>query len=118
MVFIRVPLCAGGSAVNISFRRLQALVRLVTDPGTSPLSTGQGHLVSLYTSEEFPFAGGDFSVDPATGGGIGPLGWHIVDVDLSEQFGNQTANAIAIGFRFLVDTVWSGTIYVDDIRLI
>jgi hypothetical protein len=119
MVFIRVPLCAGGSSVDISGRQLQALVRLVTDPGTNPLTTQQGHLVSLYTADgQFPFAGGDFSVDPATGGGSGPLGWHVVNVDLSEQFGDRTANAVELGFRLLVDSVWSGTVYIDDIRLI
>jgi hypothetical protein len=26
------------------------------------LTSGQGHFVSLYASEQFPFAGGDFSV--------------------------------------------------------
>jgi hypothetical protein len=42
----------------------------------------------------------------------------VVDVDLSQQFGNQTGNARQLGFRLLVDRVWSGTIYLDDVRLI
>jgi hypothetical protein len=56
----------------------------------------------------------DFRLDPVTGGGDGPLGWYIVDVDLSEQFPTQM-NASHIGFRLLVDSVWNRNIDSDDI---
>lgn len=117
MVFIRVTLCGGNNAVSIAGRRLRARVRLVTDPGTAPLTTQQGHLVHLYTGDQFPFAGGDFSVDPATGGGAAAGSYHEVDVNLSEQFSDRAETAVQIGFRFLVDTPWRGNVYIDDIRI-
>jgi hypothetical protein len=33
---------------------------------------------------------------------------------LSGPFGHRTANALQLGFRLLVDSVWSGTIHIDD----
>jgi hypothetical protein len=59
----------------------------------------------------------DFSLDPVTGGGDGPLGWYIVDVDFSEQFPTRM-NTSHIGFRLLVDGVWNGNIDSDDIWII
>lgn len=119
-VFIRVPLCQGGVSINLANRRLQALVRLVTDPGTNPLTTQQSHLVALYRpGEQFPIQSASFSVDPDTGGGAGPLGWHIAEADFSVQFGENASTSVThLGFRFLVDSVWSGTVYVDDIRIL
>jgi hypothetical protein len=116
-IFIRVPLCANGNVVNLAGKRLQALVRLVTTPGTNALTTGQGHLVTMYAGDEFPRLGGDFSVEPETGGGQGPLGWDVVDVNLDEQFTAAGTTVSQFGFRFLVNTTWSGNIYLDDVRI-
>jgi hypothetical protein len=105
--------------VNLAGKTLQALVRLVTTPGTNALTTGQGHLVTMYAgNEEFPRQGGDFSVDPQTGGGQGPLGWDIVNVNLDEQFTAAGTTVNHFGFRFIVDSIWSGTIYLDDVRIL
>jgi hypothetical protein len=117
-IFIRVPLCANNGFVNLAGRRVQARVALVTAPGTNALTTGQGHLVSMYAGEQFPRAGGDFSVDPQTGGISGPRNWHSVDVNLDEQYGASGTTVTHFGFRFIVDSVWRGTIYLDDIRIL
>jgi hypothetical protein len=97
---------------------VQARVALVTAPGTNALSTAQGHLVAMYAGDEFPRAGGDFSVDPQTGGISGARNWHSIDVNLDEQFGATGTTVNHLGFRFIVDTVWTGTIYLDDIRIL
>jgi hypothetical protein len=115
-VLVKVPLCASGQALALAGKRIQAYVRLVTAAGSPPLDSGQGHLVALFTGPTTYFGGVDFSVNPATGGGDTPGSWYFVDGDLSSSFGTVPAST-HIGFRFLTNGPWTGTVYVDDIQL-
>jgi hypothetical protein len=115
-VFVKVPLCASGQALDLAGKRIQAYVRLVTAAGSPPLDFGQGHLVALFTAPTTSFGGVDFSVNPATGGGDTPGSWYFVDGDLSSSFGDISA-ITHLGFRFLTNGPWTGTVYVDNIRL-
>jgi hypothetical protein len=118
MVFVKVPLCANASGLNLAGRRFQAYVRLVTASGSAPLNNGQGHYVALFVGPTDHIPGGDFSVNPATGGGDTPGSWYFVDTELSDGFGNPTTPITHIGFRFLTNGPWTGTVYLDAIRLL
>jgi hypothetical protein len=117
-LYIKVRFCANTRAIDLSAKRLQAYVRLVDAPGSPALTTGQGHLIAIFSGPTMIGAGGDFSVDPATGGGTAPGSWYFVDRAISPtEFPGGDA-VTHIGFRFIVDSPWTGTIYVDDIRIV
>jgi hypothetical protein len=72
--------------------------------------------VRLYNSASSAVDGGDFSVNPATGGGDTAGSWFFVNADL-DTFGQPGDTTIYLGFRFLTNSQWSGKIYIDDIRI-
>jgi hypothetical protein len=117
-VFVRVPLCAGGQAVDLNTKTwLTAKVRLVTAVGSQPLYGGMGHSIRLYSgtqgSESY-----DFSVDDSTGGGPLPGSWYDAGGNIYQGWGSTFPSAVtAIGFRFLVSHPWKGTVYLDDVAI-
>jgi hypothetical protein len=115
-VFVKVPLC-GGQAANLSGKFFSAWVRFVTNAGSPPLNSGQGNDVKLWTGPTDGPEGMDFSVDPSTGGGSSPGSWYSVGGSLDDNFGTAATSVTHIGFRFLLNDAWQGTIYVDAINI-
>jgi hypothetical protein len=116
-VYVKVPLCAGGQAIDLTNKSFSAYVRLVTAAGSQPLDVGQGHGVRLWTGPTSGTQSLDFSVEASTGGGPTPGSWHTVYTPrLGDDFFQPDA-ITHIGFRFLLNNAWRGTIYVDHIEL-
>lgn len=113
MVFIRVPLCANGQALDLSNKMFYAAIRLV---GPLPLNTGQGHEVQLYSGNSRTGAfGGNLSVNNETGGGATSGTWHYITEDFNGAFGADSVTHV--GLRLLLNDPWTGTIYLDDIQI-
>jgi hypothetical protein len=117
VAYVKVQLCANGQAVSLVNKTFSAFVRFVTASGSPPLSSvGQGNLIKLYTGPVIGFEDGDFSVDSTTGGGPTPGSWYGVSRDLS-GLGSAIDAVTHVGFRFLVNGPWRGTIYVDYVQI-
>lgn len=121
LVYVRVHLCPGSSqALNISNRTLTASVKFVPDDGVPFPNTGQGNDVKVWSNTQTGEGaeGADFSVSTADGGN-GSGGYFFVNAPLTtDQFGSPVTAATDIGFRFLLNDAWHGTILVDAVRIL
>jgi hypothetical protein len=118
LVFVRTPLCATGTqGVDLSGKTASAWVRVERTAGT--FDNGQGHILELWNGSS-EYALFDFSVNPANGGSWNDTNansWEHVTVSLDPTVYSAVSNVTHIGFRFLFNTAFTGTIYVDGMTI-
>jgi hypothetical protein len=117
MLFVKVRLCAAGQpGISLTGKTIRVAARLITSAGSPALNNGQGHYVGVFQGATLlTGVNGDFSVNPANGGGFDGSTW--VRLDTGPQIVPLTG-ITDIGFRFLTNGPWTGTVYIDDLQII
>ena len=113
-VVIRVPLCSGGQALDMTGKSVGFYVRFVTAADSPNLFQGGGSYTIFYTSPTTVSPGLGFSPDPDVNRGDSP--WLVRSGDIVTNFGISGPFTHA-GFLFIFQGAWKGTIYVDDFKI-
>jgi archaellin len=102
-VAVKVRLCNGGQAVDLSNSVIFA--RVHTAPTTTCYPTGAGEgFVEFYNGSTLLYAGADFTVNCDSG-------WYSFQAPVGYPAVTE------IGFVLRVFSQWEGTYYLDDIRI-
>jgi hypothetical protein len=107
-VLVKVKLCAGGNALDLSTKSFRASIRMIPAPPPAPIDY---NYVVLFNDSALE--NGLIGVDLKLSGPKSDTWFSVTDVDIS----TATYPVAGIGFLFLPLEPWTGTIYVDDVRI-